>query len=213
MSDEFEHRFIPGALASAPTILAVQTAGPDQIDLLPLARMIDGDAGILNLLARVKEKRTLRLFRRGGRNPFDPDSLREETRALAAFLRAAPGRHHFARGRIVGFGYAGGATLVGSLLLEDPDALAGAILVRPAVPFDPEPQPALEGRPVLISGGRKARGSREEIERLTGLLQDCGAQVTVLWHDAGDAPSPGELEAIGRWWSATFPDHGSGTGP
>lgn len=212
MSDEFEHRFIPGALASAPTILALRTAGPDQTDLVPLARMIDGDAAIFCLRARLKEKRLLRLFRRG-RHAFDPRSLRAQTRALAGFLQTAAPRHHFARNRIVGFGYAGGATLAGGLLFAEPEALAGAILLRPAVPFEPEPQPALAGRPVLISGGRKAGGGRKEIERLAGLLEGCGAQVTVLWHDAGDAPLPGELEAIGRWWSSTFTDQGSGARP
>ena len=196
---------MPGGLSSAPTILALHGTGGDEHELVPLARMIDGDSAILSVRGRVLEPGLPRFFRRLAEGVFDQDDLREQTTALARFVDAAAAHYHIDRARIVALGYSNGANIAASLILTDPCALAGAILLRPVVPFEPAAPLALSGLPILISAGKRdpivAKGSTE---RLESLLTHAGASVTTLWHDTGHALSPSELEQVTAWWQRTF---------
>ena len=206
MTAEFTHRFVPGAMASAPTILALHGTGGDEHDLVPLARMIDGDSAILSLRGRVLEDGKPRFFRRLAEGVFDQEDLRQQTIALGQFIDEAAARYHFNRARVVALGYTNGANIAASLLLTEPNALAGAILLRPMVPFEPTSPPALNGIPILISAGRKDPiVPSTNTERLAALLQTSGASVTLLWQETGHALSPIELEQVTDWWRKTFP--------
>jgi predicted esterase len=205
MTGEFVHRFVPGALATAPTILALHGTGGDQNDLVPLARMIDGDAAILSPRGRVTEQGMPRFFRRLSEGVFDQDDLRAQTLALAEFLDAAAAHYHFDRSRVVALGYSNGANIAASLILTIPHVLMGAVLLRPMLPFEPSTPPSLDGLPVLISAGRNDPiVPRTSTERLAEVLTHAGARVTALWQDSGHALSPRELEDVGAWWSRTF---------
>jgi predicted esterase len=206
MTAEFTHRFVPGAMASAPTILALHGTGGDEHDLVPLARMIDGDSAILSPRGRVLEDGNPRFFRRRSEGVFDQDDLRQQTVALGEFIGEAAARYHFNRARVVALGYSNGANIAASLLLTEPNALAGAILLRPMVPFEPTSPPSLTGIPILISAGRKDPiVPSANSERLAALLQKSGASVTVVWQETGHALSPSELEQVAEWWRKTFP--------
>ncbi len=206
---EFIHRFVPGAMASAPTILALHGTGGDEHDLVPLARMVDGDSAILSLRGRVLEHGRFRFFRRLSERVFDQDDLRDQTRALAAFVNDAAARYHFDRSRVVALGYSNGANIAASLLLTERDVLAGAILLRPMVPLDPVRTPVVPELPILISAGRADPiVPAAEPERLAALFREGGAAVSLLWQDTGHALSPIELEQVAEWWLRTFPPEG-----
>lgn len=205
MTSDFVHRFIPGALASAPTIFALHGTGADENDLVPLARMIDGDSAILSPRGRVLENGMPRFFRRIAEGVFDQEDLRLQTSALGDFLDAAASEYHFRRDRVVALGYSNGANIAASLLLTRPGALSGAILLRPMVPFEPAPLPDLRGMPILISAGKRDPiVPRPLTERLASILNDAGAEVSTLWQETGHALSPGELEQVAAWWRRMF---------
>jgi len=205
MTAEFTHRFIPGAMASAPTILSLHGTGGDEHDLVPLARMIGADSAILSLRGRVLENGKPRFFRRLSEGVFDQEDLRAQTLALGQFVNEAAARYHFDRSRVVVLGYSNGANIAASLLLTERDALAGAILLRPMVPFEPASPPALTGIPILISAGRKDPiVPTPRTERLADLLHQAGASVSVLWQETGHALSPLELEQVTDWWRQRF---------
>lgn len=208
MTAEFQHRFVPGAMASAPTILALHGTGGDEHDLVPLARMVDGDSAILSPRGRTLEQGKPRFFKRLAEGVFDQDDLRAETTALGDFLDAAAIHYHFNRAHVVALGYSNGANIAASLLLRRPGSLAGAILLRPMLPFEPEPQPdrtLLAGIPILISGGRKDPIVAPALtERLAEVLSASGAVVTITWQETGHALSPRELEEVAVWWRQTF---------
>jgi phospholipase/carboxylesterase len=206
MTAEYTHRFVPGAMASAPTILALHGTGGDEHDLVPLARMIDGDSAILSPRGRVLEDGKPRFFRRLSEGVFDQEDLRQQTIALGQFLGEAAAHYHFDRARVVALGYSNGANIAASLLLTEPNAMAGAILLRPMVPFEPTSPPSLNGIPILISAGRKDPiVPSANTERLGALFQAAGASVTILWQETGHALSPSELEQVTEWWRKTFP--------
>ena len=195
MTAEFTHCFVPGAMSSAPTILALHGTGGDEHDLVPLARMIDGDSAILSPRGRVLEDGKPLTFRRLSEGVFDQEDLRQEMIALGQFLGEAAARYHFNRARIVALGYSKGANIAASLLLTEPNALAGAILLRPMVPFEPTSPPRLNAIPDPHPGGPQGPiVLSANTERLAVLLQESGASVTLLWQETGHALSPSDLE-------------------
>lgn len=206
MIPDFRHRFVPGASLSAPTLLALHGTGGDENDLVPLARMVSADSAVLSPRGRVLEHGMPRFFRRLAEGVFDLPDLRVRTDELADFLASAAKQYGFDPSRIVALGYSNGANIAASLLLARPGTLAGAILLRPMVPFEPATLPPLAGTKVLISAGRQDPiVPPAHPERLGELLRRAGADVTISWFDAGHALLPREMEGATRWFSGRFP--------
>lgn len=192
-------------MADAPTILALHGTGGDENDLLPLARMIARGSAILSPRGRVLENGMPRFFRRLAEGVFDQDDLREQTAALGAFAADAAARFNFDPARLVAIGYSNGANIAASLLLSSPSTLAGAVLLRPMVPFEPARLPDLSGKPILISAGRRDPIIPTALTmRLAGLLESSAARVTTVWQDIGHELSPHEIEQAAAWWRTAF---------
>lgn len=205
MTLEMIHRFVPGASLTAPTILALHGTGGDENDLVPLARMISADSAVLSPRGQVLENGMPRFFRRVAEGVFDLEDLRVRTAQLAAFVAAAAGQYGFDRSRVVALGYSNGANIAASLLLSHPGVLAGGILLRPMVPFEPESPPPLRGTRVLLSAGRQDPiVPLAQTTRLAELLRQGGADVTLSWFDAGHALLPREMEGAARWFGDRF---------
>jgi predicted esterase len=205
MALRFVHRFVPAAALSAPTILALHGTGGDENDLVPLARMLSADSAILSPRGQVLENGKPRFFRRIAEGVFDQEDLRVRTQDLAAFVADAAKHYAFDPARVVALGYSNGANIAASLLLSNPGALAGAVLLRPMVPFEPATLPALKGKRVLISAGRQDPMVPQPLtERLGALLAQGGADVILSWYDTGHALLPREMEQAARWFSERF---------
>lgn len=205
MISDFPHRFVPAATLAAPTLLALHGTGGDENDLVPLARMVSADSGILSPRGRVLEHGMPRFFRRLAEGVFDEEDLRVRTAELAEFVAQAARHYNFDPSRVVALGYSNGANIAASLLLSRPGVLTGAILLRPMVPFEPEALPALSGTPVLISAGRQdAMVPGVRTQRLADLLEDAGADVSLAWYEAGHALLPREMEQAARWFGEHF---------
>ena len=86
--------------------------------------------------------------------------------------------------------------MAASLLLLRPETLAGAVLLRRIVPFEPITLPNLHGKPVLILGGTEDRMMpRAKTERLIDILTNAGASVTVSWQPAGHGLTDADITA------------------
>ena len=196
------HRWEPAAGADAPTLLLLHGTGGDETDLIPLARLVAPDAAVLSVRGNVTEQGMPRFFRRLSEGVFDLDDLRRRTAALAEFLDAA-GRHYgFSADRLYALGFSNGANIGASLLLSRPSALAGGVLIRAMVPFEPDISPDLRGRSVLLSEGRTdplippARA-----ERLAAIFEAAGATVELAWQPGGHALAQGDVTVVSRWLS------------
>ena len=93
-----------------------------------------------------------RFFRRSAEGDWDLDDLEARTAELADFLPRA--RAAYGIEKPIALGYSNGANIAWSLLLKEPGAFAGAILMRAMLPFDPRPLPDLNGIPILLLAGR-----------------------------------------------------------
>jgi predicted esterase len=199
LARSFVHRFVPSD-TSALTLLLLHGTGGDESDLLPLGRELSPDAALLSPRGRVLEHGAPRFFRRLAEGVFDLPNLHAETAALAAFVAAAAAEYGRDPRRVVAVGFSNGANIAASLLLSHPGVLAGAVLLRPMVPFEPDVPPALGGVPVLIARGlNDPLVSRPQTDRLAAILRGGGAVVTVADQPAGHGPVQADVDVARAW--------------
>ena len=194
------HRWEPAAEQGQPTLLLLHGTGGDEHDLIPLARLIAPASSLLSVRGNVLEQGMPRFFRRLREGVFDLEDLARRTGELSDFIAAASARYGFPPGDLYALGFSNGANIAASVLLTRPQALAGGILIRAMVPFEPVNAPDLRGKHVLLSQGRAdplipAAGA----ERLATLLRGAGADVELAWQPGGHALAQGDVSAARRW--------------
>lgn len=191
-----------------PTLLVLHGTGGDENSLVPLAQSLWPGQAILSLRGRIDENGMPRFFRRFAEGVFDYDNIREEADALAEFLAgpdslvslpASPtGKVHY-----VGFGYSNGANMAWSTVLRHPEAMPGAVLLRPMMTLDE--QADLTGKKFFVSAGRyDPIVPLPTAEALLRRMEECGAAVTVNWVEGGHQLTREELTLAGEWLRATF---------
>ncbi|MBA4115360.1 MAG: alpha/beta hydrolase [Rubrobacter sp.] len=199
---DFVHRFVPAEETGAPTLLLLHGTGGNEDDLLPLGRMIDDRAALLSPRGKVLEHGMPRFFRRLAEGVFDHEDLVNRTHEIARFIKQATGEYDLDSGRLYAVGFSNGANIAASLLLLHPELLAGAVLLRAMVPFEPETPPDLSGTPVYLAAGRTDQMvPSEHTERLAKLLQEAGAEVTLDWQPGGHNIGQAEVEGARSWFA------------
>jgi len=202
------HRFEPGS-AEYPTLLLLHGTGGDENDLLPLGRSLLPGAPLLSPRGAVLERGQPRFFRRLAEGVFDMEDLHLRTAELAIFIRDAAAHYRMDAGRIVAVGFSNGANIAASLMLSNTGVLAGGVLLRPMVPFEPKVRPTLQGTPVLISAGRHDPiVPTVQVERLGVLLKESGASVDLVWQGGGHGLTKGDIEAASTFLRNHVPDFG-----
>ena len=217
MSTDFIHLFIPAPSAGSPdpagaatasgagtpTLLVLHGTGGNEEDLIPVARIVSADAAILSPRGKILERGMPRFFRRLAEGVFDMEDLKVRTAELGRFVEESASRYGFDPSRVFAVGYSNGANVAASLMLSAPGVLAGGVLLRPMVPFEPEPLPDLSGTPVLLSAGRNDPiVPPPSTERLAEILRASGAEVTLAWQAAGHQLLRPELDAAAAWFAA-----------
>src|SRR3954452_7967087 len=124
----FIHRFIPAKETGRTPLLLLHGSGGDEHDLVPLAERIAPGHALVSPRGKVDEQGITRFFRRAPDGAWDIGDLRLRTEELAGFLRSARGAYGLPKP--IALGYSNGANIAWSLLLKEPSALAGAILLR-----------------------------------------------------------------------------------
>ena len=172
----FIHRFVPAEAPGKTPLLLLHGTGGNENDLIPLGRQLSPGAALLSPRGKVLENGMPRFFRRHGEGVFDLEDLHARTEELANFLDAA--RTHYKIEKPIALGFSNGANIAWSLMLTRPDALAGAILLRGMLPFDPPQKPALDGTPVLVVNGSMDPIVPADVHRkLADIFRGLGADV------------------------------------
>jgi phospholipase/carboxylesterase len=194
----FIHRFVPAQDPAKPPLLVLHGAGGDEHDLLPLVERIAPGHAMLSPRGKVNEGGITRFFRRDQNGTWDLADFGARTEELAEFLRNA--QTAYGLGKPVVLGYSNGANIGWSLLLKEPAALAGAILLRAMLPFDPRPLPDLSGIPVLLIAAHD--DELIPVERaglLAALLGEAGADVTYEVLQTGHGLTLEDLKLAAEW--------------
>ncbi len=182
------------------TLLLLHGTGGDERDMLGIGRALGGGAALLSPRGQVLENGMPRFFRRSAEGVFDEGDLRQRAGDLADFVIAASLAYHFDPTRVWAVGYSNGANIAASLLLLRPETLAGAVLWRATLPFEPEQLPALAGRAILLSEGRNDPFAPiAKVERLAALLRSGGADVSISWQSGGHQLTQTDLHEAQAW--------------
>ena len=196
------HRFEPAPSTRAgSTLLLLHGTGGNENDLLPVGRAIAPDAALLSPRGRVLEHGMPRFFRRLAEGVFDMEDLVARTHELADFVAESAKRYGFDPKRVVAAGFSNGANIAASMMLLRPETLAGAVLLRPMVPFEPKTAPDLRGRRALVAAGKADPIVKpENSERLAEILRAAGAEVSLHWSPGGHTLDRADLTAAAAWW-------------
>lgn len=176
--------------------------------MIPLGRDVAPGIGLISPLGKEYVDGMTRFCRCPVENDEELQALRAQCRELLQFVADAAARYGFDPQRVVGMGYSSGAIMASSILLfgweeEMPATLAGAIVLRPLVPFEPEQLPALDGLPVFIAAGTNDTVTpAAEAERLALLLRRAGAEVALHRSEAEHKVKLAELRAAKQWAAA-----------
>ncbi len=196
------HRFEPGAPGPAGTrapLLLLHGTGGDEADLLPLGRMVAPGAALLSPRGAVLENGMPRFFRRLAEGVFDEADLRRRAHDLADFVAAA--RAAYGIGAPVALGFSNGANIAAATMLLHPETFAGAVLLRPMLPFaGSETAADLGGMPVLmLSGALDPIVPEASAAALAGLLDRAGAAVEHRRLPAGHGLSQADVTLAQAW--------------
>lgn len=194
----FVHRFVPGL--SENTLLLLHGTGGDEDDLLPLGKELAPGVNLLSPRGPVLENGMPRFFRWLAQGVFDVPDLKRRTADLARFVAEAAQAYGFDPKRVYALGYSNGANIAAATLLLHPETLAGAALLRPMLPLEPETPPDLAGKPTFIAAGTQDPYSPSElVEALAERLRQAGAEVDLHWQKTGHGLLPAELAAAREW--------------
>ncbi len=194
----FIHRYIPATRPGVPPLLLLHGTGGDENDLLPIGQQVAPGAALLSPRGQVLEHGMPRFFRRLAEGVFDLEDLKARTQDLAAFIAAA--RETYGLQAPVALGFSNGANIAASLLLTQPGALAGAVLIRAMLPFEPGVMPDLKDTPVLLlSGASDPMVPAASHARLATVLGEAGAAVTHEVVPAGHGLTHQDLALTAQW--------------
>ncbi|WP_226646274.1 alpha/beta hydrolase [Mesobacillus subterraneus] len=200
-----KHIFNKGKVPTKPTLLLLHGTGGNELDLLPLAGMIDDEASVLSVRGNVLENGMPRFFRRLAEGVFDEQDLIFRTKELNEFLDEAAEKYGFDRDNVMAVGYSNGANIAASLLFHYEDALKGAMLHHPMVPRRGIDLPELIGTSVFIAAGTNDPiCSPQESEELKSLLEKASADVELHWENRGHQLTREEVEAAAKWYHERF---------
>ena len=184
------------APAGAPLVVLLHGTGGNENDLLGLGRELLPTAHLIAPRGDVSEGGALRFFRRTGEGVYDMDDLARATAKLAAFLAAQ--RQRLGASVAYALGYSNGANILASVMFSAPALVERAVLMHPLIPFVPPPQPALAGRSVLVTAGRRDPICLPAMtERLAAYFASQGARVSTVWHEGGHELRAAEVGAAG----------------
>ena len=194
----FIHRFIPATQPGRPALLLLHGTGGDENDLIPLGAQLSPGSALLSPRGKVTENGMPRFFRRLAEGVFDQADLKARTAELADFIAAA--RKTYGIDAPVAVGFSNGANIAASLLLTRPETLAGAVLLRALLPFEPAASPDLASKPVLLlSGSNDTMISVAGRERLAAVLQAAGADLVYKVLPTGHNLTQNDLTLAADW--------------
>lgn len=202
--NQYIHHFFPGK-NDPVTLILLHGTGGDENDLVPLARQIRPGANLLTLRGDVQENGMNRFFKRFSPQELDLQDLDQRTHTLKQFIEQAQNRYGFSP-PIVALGYSNGANITANLLLQYPDCLSGAILLRPLLPQPIQPFPDLSDTRVLVLGGKTDTVIvPQQTRQLIDYLKKSRCQLTEHWLASGHRLIAQDTQLARKWLEKQFP--------
>lgn len=195
MSIKTYHALTKAPQAGAPLIFAFHGTGGDEHQFFELAQQLYPGAGVVSPRGDVSEHGAARFFRRTAEGVYDMADLAHRTEAMAAFIAAYKAQYPDAP--VYGFGYSNGANILASVAMAHPDLFARIGLLHPLIPWEPQANPALAGKRVLITAGKRDPICPWPLsQKLIDWFAAQGAEVSTDIHDGGHELQQQEVAAL-----------------
>lgn len=178
-------------------VLALHGTGGDEHDLVPLISRVHGRASLLSPRGNVPEQGMARFFRRLAPGVLDETDVARRAQEMEEFVRGQLP----VGARLTALGYSNGANLAAAMLLLGSRQLAGAALLRPMLPLQPERLPDLSEKEVLL-----IRALQDPVipaastDRLIHTLQQAGARLQVHELPGGHELGAADQEILRAWF-------------
>ena len=150
------------------------------------------DAHVTSPRGDVSEGGALRYFRRMAEGLYDMDDLAQRSKAMADFVRSEAA----GAGRVIALGYSNGANIAATVAL-DADIFTDLVVLHPLIPWVPAPQPAFNGKRILITAGEcDPICPKPQTQAFADYLKAQGADVTLHWHAGGHEIAQSDVAEI-----------------
>lgn len=189
----FKYHYVKPRRGTSKHFLLLHGTGADELDLVPLAKELDREYGIISLRGNIDENGLNRFFARFSEGKLDYDSLEEETKKLATFVEDIALKHDIAFRDICVVGFSNGANIAQNLAYSYPNLLRKYALLHPVlldIDKDPEDTP----EQVFISSGEQDPYLLEaDMHTLVERFVSGGSKVTDYLHTGGHHLTPEEV--------------------
>jgi predicted esterase len=185
------HVWQPSAdVANNKTLFLLHGSGADEHDLLGLGKALDPNANLLSPRGLRKSDGANRFFALLEQDTYDENAVIENSAELADFLWVAAGELGFNPDNVYAVGFSNGANAATSLLLLQPDSVAGVVAMGNNKVFDDTPfkkgKPDLTGKHVWIANGAAdAYSPQVRVDALIEEFKSLGAKVEFMLHPGG----------------------------
>ena len=198
----FIYRWELAEIKTNKAILLLHGTGGTEHDLIDLGRLIGPRYNLLAPKGKVSEDGKARFFRRKAIGIFDVEDLKHMAIQLTDFIRKA--KMAFGLEEIIAVGYSNGANMATGIIFQEPDLLAGAILLRPMVPYEPEPMDLSSMKILMISGMLDNTMNNEEPERLEQIFKINKAQATIKHLSVSHGLTTDDIRISKEWIKNNF---------
>jgi phospholipase/carboxylesterase len=181
------------------TVVALHGSGADETTMLPLARAIDADAGIVAPQGRIDQNGERRWFLKHTPTSFDQASIHTEAAAFAVFVRTLAASRRMDPARTVFVGYSNGGNLLHASMMLHPNLVRTAILLRCMPVLDRAPMSDLSECGILCVRGAADETYRPFGASLAAQLRRRGASVSLRTVAAGHMLGDEDIMIARRW--------------
>lgn len=191
-----------GGVPGAPLVFTFHGTGGDEHQFHDFPRQVLQGAHVISPRGDISEHGALRYFRRKAEGVYDMDDLWTRTAAMTEFVEAAKAR--VGAQRVVGMGYSNGANILAAVVMRAPHLFTDLAFLHPLIPWDPAPQPGLQGARVLITAGERDPICPAPLTRsFESWMVAQGAEVDTLWHPGGHEIAQSEALALADFLAQT----------
>jgi len=182
-----------------PIFILLHGTGGDEQNLLPVAEVLDTEAGVLSIRGNVSENGMNRFFKRHGEGNYDVEDLMRRGQELYEFIEEKAEEHDFSLEDAIYFGFSNGSNIAINMMLLDESKVNKAMLYAPMYPIDIEETVGLPEAKVFLSMGENDPiVPRAESDRVINIFKDLNAEVTEFWVNSHELN--GDNLLAGKQW-------------
>ncbi|HLR88223.1 MAG TPA: alpha/beta hydrolase [Atopostipes sp.] len=182
-----------------PIFILLHGTGGDEQNLLPVAEVLDTEAGVLSIRGNVSENGMNRFFKRHGEGNYDVEDLMRRGQELYEFIEEKAEEHDFSLEDAIYFGFSNGSNIAINMMLLDESKVNKAMLYAPMYPIDIEETVGLPEAKVFLSMGENDPiVPRAESDRVINIFKDLNADVTEFWVNSHELN--GDNLLAGKQW-------------